>query len=249
MCHNDNIQFYPKLSHEMLVSHLVHTHKTTHTTLFINTHKYFMWICTGTHMHTASLCHSFVGRLHILILTTSHTKNKQSTGTKSLRFNYNLTKTLHSRKLKHQPTKHGGYVRMIIMTNNKKETNQKQNPSKEIFISMFDLGLMLNIALRNKILILQKNIIACHDNQLLTKSQVQWQYNWSVFAKQDKIIEETHNAPNTIHGRHSNLPCSWAWWIKATIKNKIANGNHHRQYCHSNQHRPINLQRCERKGV
>lgn len=60
------------------------------------------------------------------------------------------------------------------MTNNKKETNQKQNP-KKIFRYMFDLRWMLNIALCNEIVILQKNIIACHDNQLLTKSEVQWQ--------------------------------------------------------------------------
>ncbi len=31
-------------------------------------------------------------------------------------------------------------------------------------------------------------------------------------------------------------------------KIKIANGNHHRQYRHSNQHRPINLQRSEKEG-
>lgn len=31
-------------------------------------------------------------------------------------------------------------------------------------------------------------------------------------------------------------------------KIKTANGNHHRQYRHSNQHRPINLQRIEKEG-
>lgn len=31
-------------------------------------------------------------------------------------------------------------------------------------------------------------------------------------------------------------------------KRKTANGNHHRQYRHSNQHRPINLRRIEKEG-
>lgn len=39
---------------------------------------------------------------------------------------------------------------------------------------------------------------------------------------------------------------------KKEIKNQTANGNHHRQYRHSNQptnqHRPINLQRSEKEG-
>lgn len=32
------------------------------------------------------------------------------------------------------------------------------------------------------------------------------------------------------------------------IKKSTANGNHHRQYRHSNQHRPINLRRIEKEG-
>lgn len=86
-----------------------------------------------SHTHAQSLTHKYYVvnqiRGHVQYIF-SRTKTKQSSGTKSLGFELQPNKNPASpKKLPHQPTKQRGCVRMIIMTDNKKESNQNQKKS------------------------------------------------------------------------------------------------------------------------
>lgn len=116
-----------------------HTHSLTHEYFFhilVNTKHSHKYECTNllavSHSgltHVQSLIHKYYvvnhlqGHVHYFF---SLTKTKQSSGTKSLGIELQPNeKPRTHRKLPHQPTKHREYVRMIIMTDNKKGTNQK----------------------------------------------------------------------------------------------------------------------------
>lgn len=138
-------QLYPKPSRVKLASQLVqHTHIHLHTNIYI----YFSHLLSTKHSninahivsssptrayrqkHTQSVIHKYylfnILQGHVQYIF-SLTKTKQSSGTKSLGIelqpnkNPALTENYHTNQLNK-----GEYVRMIIMTDKKKETNQNQ---------------------------------------------------------------------------------------------------------------------------
>lgn len=141
-------QLYPKPSRLRLVSQLVqHTHTHTHTFTYTqfphllnakHSHKYKcsthrVFVSHSGHTdkkHTQSVVHKYylvnILRGHVQVHFQSH-KN-QTKFRHKVTWNWVTTKQKPRthRKLPHQPTKQREYVRMIIMTDNKKETNQNQ---------------------------------------------------------------------------------------------------------------------------
>lgn len=130
-------QLYPKPSRVRLVSHLVQ-HPHTHTHVHLHTHSLHIYSTQNTRTNINA---------HVSSLPHSHTQNhsyctqilccQPCTGARSVQFqsHKNQTKFRHkvtwiwvttkqkpciTEKLPHQPTKQRGYVRMIIMTDNKK---------------------------------------------------------------------------------------------------------------------------------
>lgn len=136
-----------------------HTFCLSHTRLVIHTQILHCQSFTGTHsVHVQSHKNQTKFRHKV---TWSQVTTKQ---------NPPLTE-----KLPHQPTKQRECVRMIIMTDNKKETNQKPKKSKRKknpIISILNgqqAYLALSIEAFRGIFFL---IAACHDNQLLTDAEV-----------------------------------------------------------------------------
>lgn len=136
-------QLYPKPSRVRLVSQLVqhtHTHIHLHKNIvshLINTKHSHKYECT--HLLVVSNTHSLpytntmlstIYRGTFGTFSVSQKPNKVQAQS-HLELSYNQTKKPRThRKLPHQPTKQREYVRMIIMTDNKKETNQKPKSLK-----------------------------------------------------------------------------------------------------------------------
>lgn len=119
----------------------------------VNTKHSHRYKCTHlldvTHSHSRSYTNtlSTIYRGTFGTFSVSQKPNKVQAQS-HLELSYNQTKPCTHRKLPHQPTKQRENVRMIIMTDNKKETNQKPKrlKGKNPNISIFD-GQQANLAL------------------------------------------------------------------------------------------------------